>query len=158
MMRLGLAVASVVVVLDQATKHVILTAVMAPPRLIEVTGFFNLVLVWNRGVSFGMLDSDSAAAPYLLTGLAAAISLALALWLRRVDDRLLAAALGLVIGGAVGNAVDRLRFGAVLDFVDLHWAGFHWPAFNVADAAISIGVMILLYDGFFRGGRRHGQN
>ncbi len=151
MTRFGLALAAVVIVLDQVSKWWILTGVMAPPRIIEVTPFFNLVLVWNRGVSFGILSQGSAWMPWLLSALAAAICVGLVIWLRRVDGSWLAAALGLIIGGAVGNVVDRVRFGAVLDFLDVHAAGFHWPAFNVADSAITVGVAILLVDALIAG-------
>lgn len=146
MTRFGLVLAAVVVVLDQVSKWWILADVMNPPTVIPVTPFFNLVLVWNRGVSFGLLNQDSAWIPWLLSALAAAICGGLLVWLRRADGRWLAAALGLVIGGALGNLVDRLRFGAVVDFLDVHAGGYHWPAFNVADAAITVGVGVLLID------------
>ena len=148
MTRLGLTVAAAIFVADQITKWIILSQVMVPPRVIEVTGFFNLVMVWNRGVSFGLFSNDSPLGPWLLSGLAVAISIGLFIWLRRADNRLLAAALGLVIGGALGNVIDRVRFGAVADFLDFHLAGWHWPAFNVADAAIVMGVALILIEGF----------
>jgi signal peptidase II len=154
MLRLGLLVALPVVVLDQLTKWWILAEVMDPPKTIAVTGFFNLVLVWNRGISFGLFDSDSAWGPILLTALALAIAAGLVVWLRRAESRLAAAAIGLVLGGAIGNVIDRVRFGAVVDFLDFHAAGYHWPAFNVADSAISVGVGLLLYDGLFESRRK----
>jgi signal peptidase II len=144
MLRLGLVVAGAVVVLDQLTKWAILTWL---DRAIALTPFFNLVVVWNRGVSFGMLDSDGAFAPWLLSGLALAVVVALLVWLRRVDHPLPCVGLGLIIGGAVGNVIDRVRFGAVVDFLDVHALGWHWPAFNVADSAICIGAALLLVDG-----------
>ena len=144
MLRLGLVVAGTVVVLDQLTKWAILTWL---DRAIALTPFFNLVMVWNRGVSFGMFDSDGALAPWLLSGLALAVVVALLVWLRRVDHPLTAAGLGLIIGGAIGNVIDRVRFGAVLDFLDFHALGWHWPAFNVADSAICVGAVLLLVDG-----------
>jgi signal peptidase II len=154
MLRLGLLIALPVVVLDQISKWWILTEVMDPPKTIAVTGFFNLVLVWNRGISFGLFDSDSAWGPILLTALALAIAAGLVVWLRRAESRLAAAAIGLVLGGAIGNVIDRVRFGAVVDFLDFHAAGYHWPAFNVADSAISVGVGLLLYDGLFESRRK----
>lgn len=144
MLHLGLVVAGVVVVVDQLTKWAVLSWLDHP---IALTPFFNLVLVWNRGVSFGMLDSDGALAPWLLSGLALAVMVALLVWLRRVEQPLTAVGLGLVIGGAAGNVVDRVRFGAVIDFLDVHAAGWHWPAFNVADSAICVGAALLLADG-----------
>ena len=151
MLRLGLVIAGTVVVLDQLTKWAILTWL---DRAIALTPFFNLVVVWNRGVSFGMLDSDGALAPWLLSGLALAVVAALLLWLRRVEHPLPGAGLGLIIGGAVGNVIDRVRFGAVIDFLDVHALGWHWPAFNVADSAICIGAALLLVDGLLLQ-RRH---
>ena len=161
MLPYGLALAGVVLILDQATKwlfYASLTglpfwgATPAPlPRApsVEVTGFFNLVTVWNFGVSFGMFNRGSAEAAWIFALVAAAITAALLVWLARSPPRIVATALGLVIGGAIGNVVDRLRFGAVFDFIDLHALGWHWPAFNIADAAISIGVVLLLVDALF---------
>lgn len=154
MLRLGLLVALPVVVLDQLTKWWVLADLMNPPAAIEVTPFFNLVLVWNRGVSFGLFDNDSPWGPVLLAGLALAISVVLLAWLTRAGSRLSAVAIGIVLGGAIGNVIDRLRFGAVVDFLDFHAWGYHWPAFNVADSAISIGVGLLLYDGLFENRRK----
>ena len=154
MLRLGLLVALPVVVLDQLTKWWVLADLMNPPAAIEVTPFFNLVLVWNRGVSFGLFDNDSPWGPVLLAGLALAISVVLLVWLTRAGSRLSAIAIGIVLGGAIGNVIDRVRFGAVVDFLDFHAWGYHWPAFNVADSAISIGVGLLLYDGLFENRRK----
>ena len=151
MTRLGLSLAALVVGLDQASKWWILADVMDPPRVIPVTPFFNIVVVWNRGVSFGILNQESAWVPWLLSALAAAICVVLFIWLRRADGRWLAGGLGLIIGGALGNVIDRVRFGAVFDFLDVHAAGYHWPAFNVADAAITVGVATLLIDSLIAG-------
>ena len=148
----GLGLAACITVVDQATKAWALDGWFFPPRTIEVTSFFNLVAVWNSGISFGFLANHSEAMPYILAGFAIVVSLGLTIWLLRVHSRLLAAGLGLVIGGAVGNVIDRLRFQAVVDFIDLHAVGFHWPTFNVADAAITIGVGLLLLDSFSRRG------
>ena len=158
MTRFGLWFAALIVAADQLSKWWILAGVMNPPTVIPVTPFFNIVLVWNRGVSFGILNQESAWLPWLLSALALAISAALFAWLVRADGRRLAAGLGLVIGGALGNVVDRLRFGAVVDFLDVHGWGYHWPAFNVADAAITVGVGLLLIDSLIAGrdGRKVG--
>jgi signal peptidase II len=142
----GLVAAAAVLVLDQLTKWWILDAVMRPPRVIEVSPFFNVVLVWNRGASFGLFGDGGAWAPWALVALAAAIAAGLGVWLWRTKSRFAALALGLVIGGALGNVVDRLRFGAVVDFLDFHLGSQHWPAFNVADSAITVGVVMLLAD------------
>ncbi|HEX9647792.1 MAG TPA: signal peptidase II [Alphaproteobacteria bacterium] len=144
MLRLGLAVALGVLVLDQALKAVMLGLLPEPGSVRAVTGFFNLVHVRNTGVSFGMLQSDSRLGPWLLAGFAIVVSAALGVWLARAPSRLLAVALGLTIGGALGNVIDRVRFGAVFDFLDLHAFGWHWPAFNLADSAVTVGVAGLL--------------
>lgn len=149
MLRQGLVVAAGVALLDQVSKLVILEGILDPPRVIQVTPFFNLVVVWNRGISFGIFDSGAAWMPVVLSVLALIITVALVIWLRRTDRRLTAIAIGLVIGGALGNVIDRVRFGAVLDFLDFHAFGWHWPAFNVADSAITIGVVLILLDSWF---------
>jgi signal peptidase II len=145
-LRWGLCVALLTMVLDQLTKWVVL-GTFETGQGVAVTPFFNLVLVWNRGVSFGMFNTGGAFAPWLLSGLALAVVIGLGAWLRRTDQRLTALGLGLVIGGALGNVVDRVRFGAVVDFLDFHLAGYHWPAFNVADAGICVGAALMVADG-----------
>ncbi|MFT7570069.1 MAG: signal peptidase II [Paracoccaceae bacterium] len=147
LIRLGLPVAAAIIAFDQATKFWIVLDIMSPPRFIEVTSFFNIVMVWNRGASFGLFSSNSPWTPVLLGAVAVMISIVLAVWMFRAKSRWLAVSLGLVIGGALGNAIDRVIYGAVADFLDFHAAGYHWPAFNVADIAISIGVIMLLFDG-----------
>ena len=147
---MGLGIAAAIFAGDRLTKWLILDAWNSWEARHAITPFFNVVVVWNTGVSFGLLQSKSSLAPLLLSGLALAIVAALAVWLRRAENRFVASALGLVIGGALGNTFDRLAFGAVLDFLDFHVAGYHWPAFNVADSAIVVGVIALLYDGLFR--------
>ena len=148
MLKIGLSVGTIVVVLDQLTKWLIRDVVLDTARYIEVTGFFNIVEVWNRGVSFGLFAGDSPWTPYLLSALAIAISIVLIVWLRKAETTFLALALGFVIGGAIGNVFDRFIWGRVYDFLDFHAAGYHWPAFNVADATISVGVALILLDGF----------
>ncbi len=149
MFQLALGVAAVVILLDQLSKWLILYVVMQPPRVIEVTGFFNLVLTFNTGVSFGLLDSDSAWQPWILSALALAIVAGLLVWLRRHRRLLAAWSVGLIVGGAIGNVIDRARLAAVVDFLDFHLAGWHWPAFNLADSGIVVGVGLLLIDGLF---------
>lgn len=108
--------------------------------------FANLVMVWNRGVSFGLFAGTGAQNPYILVGVAAIITVVLMAWLMRLRDGFMQTALVLIIAGAVANVHDRLRFGAVADFMDLHIAGYHWPAFNIADSAIVIGAVMLMLD------------
>jgi signal peptidase II len=150
-LRLGLGLAALVIALDQASKWWIVTRVQVPPRRIEVTAFFDLVLTWNRGVSFSLFSSGELFAPWLLSSVALAICVLLIYWLATTVRGLPAAAIGLVLGGALGNVVDRVRFGAVADFLDFHLGGYHWPAFNLADSAITVGVVLLLADGLFGG-------
>jgi signal peptidase II len=144
--RPALVLAVLAFALDQATKEVVLAFQDSLP--VVVLPFFNLVLVWNPGVSFGMFGGDKALEPWILVGLALAISIGLLIWLARERDRVTALAIGLVLGGAIGNVVDRLRHGAVVDFLDFHVSGYHWPAFNVADAAIVVGALLLVAESF----------
>ena len=143
--------AAVALVADQISKWIILLAVMNPPRVIEVTGFFNFVLTYNRGVSFGFLASNLWWKPYLLSALALAVVAGLLVWLHLNDSRLRRIGIGLIAGGAVGNVIDRLIHPGVVDFLDFHAFGWHWPAFNLADSAIFLGVVLLLSDGLFAG-------
>ena len=136
----------VVIFLDQMTKWWILTSVMTPPQRIPVTGILDLVLVYNRGVSFGLLGGAPSWATAALIVFALLLSMALCIWMWRAESLLLGTALGFVVGGALGNVIDRFLHGAVVDFLDFHAAGYHWPAFNVADSAITIGVVILIID------------
>lgn len=147
MLRLGLVIAALTVALDQLSKWAALEVLDLPGGAIQVTPFFNLVMVWNRGVSFGMFNSAGALAPWFLAGLALAVVVGLVIWLQRADQVLTGLGLGLIIGGALGNVIDRVRFGAVVDFLDFHALGYHWPAFNLADSAICVGALLLLADG-----------
>lgn len=147
-----MAVAVTALVLDQASKLWILESVMQPPSVIEVTPFFNIVLAWNRGVSFGMFNQQSEYGPFLLTGLAVAIIIGLTVWLWRATTRASVLALGMIIGGAAGNVADRVQYGAVVDFLDFHVAGYHWPAFNIADSAVCVGAVILVLESLFTRG------
>ena len=146
---LGFGIAILVTVLDQVSKWWIVNLVMKPPAIVEVIPVFNLVLGYNRGVSFGMFGSDSELGRWLLSALAILIISALIIWLLRIEKFRLAVALGLIIGGAVGNVIDRIIIGAVVDFLDFHLAGFHWPAFNVADMGITCGAALLIWDAIF---------
>lgn len=151
---LGLLIAGIVALLDQLSKKALLELVLSLGWPIKITPFFNLVMVWNRGVSFGMLrDAD---ARHLLIGFTLLVIACLLVWLSRSGGRLLPWALGLVIGGAYGNVIDRVIYGAVADFFDVHAFGYHWPAFNVADAAICIGVALLIWQSWQeeRGGKK----
>jgi len=150
----GLGLAALIILIDQSSKWWILSTVMNPPRVIEVTPFFNLVMAWNRGVSFGMLNSGGWLSEWGLPVATAAIILGLGVWLARADKLITALGLGLIIGGALGNLIDRIRFGAVADFLDFHWASYHWPAFNAADSAITIGAVALVLETLFEGKKK----
>lgn len=144
--RMGALSFLLAVLFDQITKWWIVTVVMSPPRRIPVLPFFDLVFVQNRGASFGIFADAPGWASWALVVFAILISAALLIWMWRVNDRMLAIALGLVAGGAIGNVIDRLRFGAVVDFLDFYAGGWHWPAFNLADTAIAAGVVLLILD------------
>lgn len=143
-MRRLLLLAFVVLLFDQASKVLIMEVVLKTPRVIEVLPFFNLVLVFNKGVSFGIFSGDGALRPVALSVLAVAISAGMLIWQWRHPTKWGWLAVGLIVGGALGNVIDRLRLGAVIDFLDFHLAGYHWPAFNVADSAITLGVFAII--------------
>jgi signal peptidase II len=143
-----LALALLVLVLDQISKGWVLANFRLMDRQI-VTSFFNLVLVFNAGASFSFLADAGGWQKWFFVALALGISLWLLSLLRKhAHERLMPAALSLILGGALGNVVDRLRFDAVVDFLDFHLAGYHWPAFNVADSAIFVGVALMLWHQF----------
>lgn len=140
--------AIILVAVDQATKHYFRELLLSGgPRSIIIVPFFNLTPGWNYGVSFGMLSTGRAG---IVIGLTGALTLFLVVWMWRAEDRVTAASLGAMIGGAVGNLTDRLRFGAVFDFLDFHAAGWHWPTFNFADVSIVMGSVGILLGAFDR--------
>lgn len=141
----GLALLVLTLILDRISKEW-LVGVLDGQDPITVTSFFNLVMVWNRGVSFGLFQQGDDAGRYLLTGFAVIVGLVLIVWMLRSSTRLGVTGLALVAAGALGNAYDRVVFGAVADFLDFHFAGYHFWAFNIADSAITIGVGFLLLD------------
>lgn len=128
-----------------------LTTIQAPLPFvkIEVLPFFNTVMVWNKGISFGMFGDHGPYGPVILMMIAAAIIAGFLIWLSRSTHPLTSAGIVMIVGGAIGNLLDRVRFGAVADFLDFHVAGLHWPAFNVADSTICIGIAMLLIHGLF---------
>jgi signal peptidase II len=136
---------------DQISKWALLEIVglRENPRTIEIAPVFDIVLWWNHGASFSLFHTGAQWGPYVFSIAALAIIALLVLWLSRIVKPVLAAAIGAVIGGALGNVVDRLRFGAVADFFYAHIGEYGWPAFNVADSLIVIGVGVLVLDGMF---------
>jgi signal peptidase II len=140
-----LSLAGAVIALDQATKAWIVAAFRLHEAL-PVTSFFDLVFVFNAGAAFSFLRDAGGWQKWLFVALAVVISGWLLATIREhARERLLPAALSLILGGALGNVVDRLRYDAVVDFLDFHWAGVHFPAFNVADSAITVGVVLMLW-------------
>jgi signal peptidase II len=140
--------AALVVLLDQLSKFAIFESLLAGRPEIRVTPFFSLVERYNTGISFSLFATDHSVGPWAFAALAALIALGLLVWLSQTADRLPAIGLALVIGGAVGNVIDRVRIGKVMDFLLVYWPDvFYWPAFNLADSAITIGVALLIYDG-----------
>ena len=149
---IGYGLATIVFVLDQIVKYWIIDLVALRERgFVDVLPFFNLTWVENRGVSMGMLTADGDGGRWMLVLLTAAISVGVAVWLWRERNRLDVIALGLVLGGAIGNIVDRIRFGYVVDFLHFFWGEWHFYVFNVADAAITVGVILLLLRALLRG-------
>lgn len=120
-----------------------------PPANVEVFSFFNLVMVWNKGVSFGMFASAHDVMPYILGGSALALCAVLMVWMSRAKHLTTLIPLAMIIAGAISNVWDRARFGAVADFLDFHYQNTHYPAFNIADCCIVVGVIALAVDGFF---------
>ena len=152
-LKIGLGVAAAVFVVDLATKLWVLDGLaLEATGPIRVLPFIDFVLVWNRGVSYGLFQQDSDLGRWLLVGVTVVATVALAAWMARTRSRLSAVALGLVVGGAVGNGIDRIVYGAVVDFVHFHVADFSWYVFNVADAAIVVGAALIVLDAL-RGGR-----
>jgi signal peptidase II len=148
---LGVWLALLTLALDQASKWWVLLAyrLREEPRTVPITPFLNFLYLGNPGISYGLLQLDSPGWQWLLAGFAALAVLAMAVWLAvGVTEKLVAASLGLIMGGAVGNAIDRLTLGSVADFIQLHAYGFYWYVFNIADAAIVAGVCGLLYESF----------
>jgi signal peptidase II len=152
-LRLGVITALVTLALDQASKLWLLYVLDIGHRgTVKVTSFFDLVLAWNIGISFGWFQNDSQIAQLALMLVKAVAVIALAIWMARSRTLLATVALGLIIGGAIGNAIDRFAYGAVVDFALFHLQiganTFNWYVFNLADVAIVAGVAALLYDSF----------
>jgi signal peptidase II len=150
----GLIAALAALILDQATKVLMLYGLhfkdMLPGQAIPVLPFFNLVMVWNPGVSYGLFPAHGPWGTAFLALFSLAAVIGLGWWLWSAHRAVLAAGLGLVIGGAVGNLIDRLVYGRVADFFHFYWRGYDWYVFNVADCAITLGVGALLYDALLR--------
>ncbi len=157
--RFGAWLAASLFVVDQATKLVMLHIIDIEAREpIRVLPFLDFVMVWNRGISYGLFQQDDEFGRWALVVLSVAASIGIAIWMLRAETKRLATALAMLLGGAVGNAIDRITYGAVADFIHLHWGDWSWYVFNVADAAIVAGVVLLLYDSFRSEEPRPGSN
>ena len=143
-MLLGLIVAGCVIIADQLSKYYILHHFLGLNSYISFGDYFNVVRAWNTGVSFSMFNNYGNVGAYVLSGVAIAVVVALFFWLRTERCKLTQVALGMIMGGALGNVIDRLRLGAVFDFLDFHIGESHWPAFNVADSFICVGAGLII--------------
>lgn len=148
---LGVCAGVLVLAADQVSKWWILHGIDLPAvRQIVLLPVLNLTMVWNRGVTFGLLNGAGSWGYLALAAVALAVVIALGVWLRRAESAVVAVALGAIAGGAIGNVIDRLRFGAVVDFIDAHIGDWHWYVFNLADSAIVCGVIALVLESWFR--------
>lgn len=143
-----LVMAAVIVLLDQLTK-ILIVKTFAYGEYMPITSFFNLVLVHNQGAAFSFLASESGWQRYFFTAISLAAVVYIVILLRKHNyQRMFCWALTLILGGAIGNLIDRILYGYVIDFLDFYISGWHWPAFNVADAAICIGAALFLLEEF----------
>jgi signal peptidase II len=157
-LRPWLAIAAAVIVLDLVTKAVV-QGRFEPGERLQVTGFFDLVLVFNRGAAFSFLSDAGGWQRGFFIAVAVAASVLIVYLLRKhADERWFAFGLALILGGALGNLWDRVVLGHVVDFLLFHYRGWHWPAFNVADSAITVGAIVLVVDGLRGGGKEKPQN
>ncbi len=145
----GLAIAVLVIAADQLVKAWMMALLLDPMRILTVTDFFALAPAMNRGVAFSFFGENSGWGSVVFSALALIVSAILVRWLTQTGRVVMIIALGLIIGGALGNAIDRLRHGAVFDFLYFHAGAYSFPAFNLADSAISVGVALLLLDSLF---------
>jgi signal peptidase II len=139
--------AVVSVVLDQVSKY-LADSNLSYARPVEILPVFDLTLVYNKGAAFSFLSDAGGWQRWLFTAVSAVVTVVLIVWIKRIDRKqvLLAASLSLILGGAVGNLIDRVVFGYVIDFISVHWEEYYFPAFNIADAAITVGTGFMLLD------------
>jgi signal peptidase II len=156
--RLGATVALLTLALDQASKlYFLFVDALALRQPVALAPFLDLVVVWNRGISYGLFQQHTELGRWALVLLSIIAAVGLSAWLVRAQGQVLAASLGLIVGGAIGNAIDRIAYGAVFDFIHFHVGSFSWYVFNIADAAIVAGVVGLLYDSLVLERRRVGE-
>lgn len=148
-MLAGLTAAAFVILIDQVSKALVFGYLSETAPVVAVTPFFNLVTAWNTGVSFSMFNNLGGRGVYILSAFSLLVVAFLIYWLKKEETPRMRLALGMVIGGAIGNVIDRIRLGAVFDFLDVYANGYHWPAFNLADSFICCGALIIVLDGLF---------
>ncbi len=148
-MILGLFIALGVIVADQISKYVVMHYILSEYAALIVTPFFAVVRAWNTGVSFSMFNNFGIRGVYILSGIALIIVALLLKWLKSEKNRSVQVALGFIIGGALGNVIDRIHLGAVFDFLDFYIGDHHWPAFNIADSFICIGAGLIVFHSIF---------
>lgn len=157
--RAGLACAVAAVLADQISKYYMVERVFRPegvtetpfasPVVVDILPVFDLRLSWNRGISFSLFNSGDAVTVAILLAVTVAITAVLAVWMWRTPRRWLQIGLGLIVGGALGNIIDRVSIGAVADFLHVYWQDWHFPTFNIADSCITVGAIIVLLDALF---------
>lgn len=143
-MKIGLFTALIVFLADLISKSLLLNYMNNSKKVLEITDFFSIILVWNKGISFSMFANGAPYMPWVLSFLSLAIVAVLLFWLKNETNKYAIISIGLIIGGALGNVYDRIKYGAVVDFLDLHIGTWHWPAFNIADSAICLGSFVLI--------------
>lgn len=148
-MLLGLIAAVAAIVIDQLSKYLVLNYVVDSSSVVILAPFFNFVRAWNTGVSFSMFNDGGLVGMIALTAVALVIVAFLVNWLRQEKSKIVQVALGMIIGGAIGNVIDRIRLGAVFDFLDFHIGSSHWPAFNAADSFICVGAVMIIIHGLW---------
>jgi len=144
--NIGVYLTVFVALFDQGVKFWILNNVLSEITFLRVNSFLNLQLSWNRGITFGLFSNYAQWMPYVLISVTLFVIVFLINWLRRAENLYVSLGLGFIMGGAIGNVLDRFRYGAVVDFLDFHIGGYHWYNFNVADSAIVLGVGLLLLE------------
>jgi len=152
--RAGFAIALIVLAIDQGYKWWMLNIYDIGSRgVVKITPFFDITLIWNRGISYGLFQQNSDTGRYVLIGVISVIMIVLVVWLLRTRGYLIAIAMGLILGGAMGNVIDRIVYGAVADFFSFHFLGYYWYVFNLADVWVVAGAALLLYDSFQNDGQ-----
>jgi len=147
-LRVSLILALVILVLDLTTKRLVESELVYGQQIL-LTSFFNLVLTYNAGAAFSFLSNESGWQRWFFSGIATCASVLIIYLLRKhTSEKLFCVALSLILGGALGNLWDRITLGYVVDFLDFHYSGYHWPAFNVADSSIFVGALLLIFESF----------